>query len=143
MLVSDPTVLVIEDALDQAILVRVAARRAIPGLDVQVAGDGREGIAYLAGTPPFQDRQATDIDGFGVLGWLRERWGLGHVPVIVLTASEKPDDEGRSEDGSQDVFVHHSAIQAEGFKTLAEGAAVELEVVEGTKGPAAENVVQL
>ena len=47
------------------------------------------------------------------------------------------------EDGSKDVFVHHSAIQAEGFKTLAEGAAVEFDVVEGTKGPAAENVVQL
>ena len=109
MQVSDPTLLVIEDARDHAILVQVAARRAIPGLDVQVAGDGREGIAYLEGTPPFQDRQAhpfpglvildlimPDIDGFGVLGWLRERRGPGHVPVIVLTSSQDPDDEGRS-----------------------------------------------
>jgi CspA family cold shock protein len=45
------------------------------------------------------------------------------------------------EDGSKDCFVHHSAIQAEGFKTLDEGAQVEFDIVEGAKGPAAENVV--
>jgi CspA family cold shock protein len=44
-------------------------------------------------------------------------------------------------DGSKDCFVHHSAIQAEGFKSLAEGAQVEFDVVQGAKGPAAENVV--
>ena len=47
------------------------------------------------------------------------------------------------EDGSKDCFVHHTSIQAEGFKTLAEGAQVEFDVVEGQKGPAAENVVAL
>ena len=47
------------------------------------------------------------------------------------------------EDGSKDCFVHHSAIQAEGFKTLDEGAQVEFDVVQGQKGPAAENVVAL
>lgn len=45
------------------------------------------------------------------------------------------------EDGGKDCFVHHSAIRAEGFKTLAEGARVEFDVVQGAKGPAAENVV--
>jgi CspA family cold shock protein len=45
------------------------------------------------------------------------------------------------EDGSKDCFVHHSAIQAEGFKSLAEGAQVEFDVVQGAKGPAADNVV--
>jgi len=44
-------------------------------------------------------------------------------------------------DGSKDCFVHHSAIQADGFKSLAEGAQVEFDVVQGAKGPAAENVV--
>jgi CspA family cold shock protein len=39
-----------------------------------------------------------------------------------------------------DVFVHHSAITGEGFKSLAEGQAVEFEVVQGQKGPAAESV---
>lgn len=42
-----------------------------------------------------------------------------------------------------DVFVHYSAIKTDGFKTLDEGARVEFEVVEGPKGPAADNVVQL
>jgi CspA family cold shock protein len=45
------------------------------------------------------------------------------------------------EDGGKDCFVHHSAIRSEGFRTLEEGAKVEFDVVQGTKGPAAENVV--
>ena len=47
------------------------------------------------------------------------------------------------EDGQRDCFVHHTAIQTEGFRTLNEGDQVEFEIVEGTKGPAAENVVKL
>ena len=44
---------------------------------------------------------------------------------------------------TKDCFVHHPAIQAEGFKTLNEGDAVEFEIVEGQKGPAAGKVVRL
>jgi CspA family cold shock protein len=44
------------------------------------------------------------------------------------------------DDGSKDVFVHHSAIQSEGFRTLSEGDRVEFDIVQGQKGPAAENV---
>ena len=47
------------------------------------------------------------------------------------------------DDGTKDLFVHHSAIQAQGFKSLAEGERVEFDVVQGQKGPAAENVVKL
>ncbi|HSF41385.1 MAG TPA: cold-shock protein [Thermoanaerobaculia bacterium] len=47
------------------------------------------------------------------------------------------------EDGSKDCFVHHSAIQGGGFKSLAEGDRVEFDVAQGAKGPAAENVTKI
>jgi len=47
------------------------------------------------------------------------------------------------EDGGGDVFVHFSAIQMDGFKTLNEGEQVEFEIVEGARGPQAANVVRL
>ena len=106
---TDPTLLVIEDARDHALLVRVAARRALPGLDVRVAGDGREGIAYLAGTPPFQDRRShplpdlivldlfmPDVDGFGFLEWVREQKGAIRCPIVVLTSSVQGDHESKA-----------------------------------------------
>jgi len=109
LLMSDPTLLVIEDAREHAILVRVAARRALPGLDVRVAGDGREGIAYLAGTPPFQDRRShpnpdliildlimPEVDGYAVLQWLSEQPHPDRYPVVVLTGSPDPEAEERS-----------------------------------------------
>ena len=106
---SDPTLLVIEDARDHAILVRVAARRALPGLDVRVAGDGREGIAYLGGSPPFQDRRShprpdliildlimPEVDGFEVLEWMADENIAERCPVVVLTASQDSGAEQRS-----------------------------------------------
>ncbi|MCZ6795391.1 MAG: response regulator [Planctomycetota bacterium] len=114
---ADPTLLVIEDAREHAILVRVAARRALPGLDVRVAGDGREGIAYLAATPPFQDRRShplpdliildlimPEVDGFEVLEWIRDQPGPRHVPLVVLTSSVDPEAEGRSLSLGADAF---------------------------------------
>jgi len=47
------------------------------------------------------------------------------------------------EDGEKDCFVHHTAIVGEGFKNLNEGEAVEFDVVQGPKGPAAANVVRV
>jgi cold shock protein len=47
------------------------------------------------------------------------------------------------EDGQKDCFVHHSAIQGNGYKSLNEGDKVEFDVVQGPKGPAAENVTKL
>ncbi|MGG2063531.1 MULTISPECIES: cold-shock protein CspD [unclassified Bacillus (in: firmicutes)] len=46
-------------------------------------------------------------------------------------------------DGGDDVFVHFSAIQHDGYKTLEEGQKVEFDIVEGARGPQAANVVKL
>jgi len=48
-----------------------------------------------------------------------------------------------SRDNGPDVFVHHSAIQSDGFRTLAENQEVEFEVVQGQKGPQAQNVTKI
>lgn len=106
-----PTLLVIEDARDQAILVGVAARNAHPGLTVHIAGDGRQGIDYLSGTAAITDRptNATPdlvildlmmpvVDGFGVLEWIGDRIGKAPFPVVVLTGAPNPGNEARARD---------------------------------------------
>jgi len=64
----------------------------------------------------------------GKVKWFSDSKGYGFVT---------PDD------GSKDVFVHHTAIQGTGFKTLAENEAVQFEIEQGPKGPRAVNVVKL
>jgi CspA family cold shock protein len=63
----------------------------------------------------------------GKVKWFNNRKGYGFI---------------EQEDG-EDVFVHFSALQEEGFKSLTEGEEVEFEIVEGPKGPQAANVVRI
>jgi CspA family cold shock protein len=64
----------------------------------------------------------------GTVKWFNDAKGFGFI-----TPS----------DGGKDCFVHHTAIQASGFTSLAEGEQVEYDVVQGQKGPAAENVTRV
>ena len=47
------------------------------------------------------------------------------------------------ENGDKDCFVHHTVIKADGFRSLSEGDRVEFDIVQGAKGPAAENVIKV
>ena len=62
--------------------------------------------------------------------------------TVKWSSDQKGYDFVTPEDGSKDVFVHHSAIQGEGFKSLSEGQTVEFEITQGPKGPQATNVVK-
>jgi len=64
----------------------------------------------------------------GTVKWFNEAKGFGFISRA---------------DGQKDCFVHHSAIEGSGYKSLNEGERVEFDVVDGQKGPAAENVTRL
>lgn len=64
----------------------------------------------------------------GTVKWFNDEKGFGFITP---------------ENGQKDCFVHHTAIQGNGFKSLAEGEKVEFDIVQGQKGPAAEGVTKL
>ena len=64
----------------------------------------------------------------GTVKWFNDAKGFGFITP---------------ENGDKDCFVHHTAIKAEGFRSLAEGDRVEFDIVQGAKGHAAENVTKV
>ena len=63
----------------------------------------------------------------GTVKWFNDAKGFGFITP---------------ENGEKDCFVHHSAIRMDGFRSLSEGERVEFDIVQGAKGPAAENVTK-
>ena len=64
----------------------------------------------------------------GTVKWFNDAKGFGFITP---------------ENGVKACFVHHTAIKAEGFRSLSEGDRVEFDIVQGAKGPAAENVIKV
>ena len=84
--------------------------------------------ACLTSSRQLIDQEERSVRTTGTVKWFNDQKGFGFLT---------------RDDGENDVFCHYSAIQGSGFKSLPEGQKVEFDIVQGQKGPAAENVVKL
>ena len=91
-------------------------------LQVRGIGDGGHAARFVA----ILERQASSMRITGKVKWFNNAKGYGFI----------------EREGGNDVFVHFSAIQGSGFRTLEEGQQVEFEIVDGPKGPQAGNVTK-
>ena len=97
-----------------------------PGIE-KIFGFFFFGTSQGAATPKVKSRRAQVARLQGKVKWFNNSKGYGFI----------------GQEGGADVFVHYSAIQGEGFKTLQEGDTVEFEIVQGQKGPQADKVTKL
>jgi cold shock protein len=91
---------------------------------IVVVGSYRQIVSLRQQHPTHQEQHMRTT---GTVKWFNDSKGFGFITP---------------EGGEKDCFVHHSAIQGQGFKTLEEGERVEFDIVQGAKGPAAENVTR-
>jgi cold shock protein len=83
--------------------------------------------SFASNTSVQRRRLLIDMRSTGTVKWFNDAKGYGFITM----------------EGGEDVFVHFSAIQAQGFRSLAEGAAVEFDLVQGPKGLQAANVTPI
>src|SRR5881398_1164917 len=100
----------------------------MPGFFFMAPRTNQVGIRYHRTPTNTQHSKEYGMRTTGTVKWFNDAKGFGFITP---------------ENGQKDCFVHHSAIQGSGFKSLAEGERVEFDVVQGQKGPAAENVTKL
>ena len=85
------------------------------------------GSGSVGGSPIQASKRRGLMKLIGRVKWFNDSKGYGFI----------------EQEGGRDIFVHYTAIQGEGFKSLAEGQNVEFEISEGAKGPQATNVVKV
>ncbi len=126
MEISPSLILLVEDDPNDVILIRRAFDKARIANPIQLVRDGEEAIAYLAGTPPYDDRRRYPLpmlllldlkmprkSGFEVLAWLRQQPHLRRLPVVVLTSSKDTPDIDRAYDlGANSYLVKPVAFEA-------------------------------
>jgi CspA family cold shock protein len=100
----------------------------VPKLEITKGTPVLRGFLFVFLAPEQKERETKTMRNTGKVKWFNDTKGFGFITP---------------EDGGKDLFVHHSAIQGSGFKSLAEGDRVEFDVVQGNKGPAAENVSKI
>lgn len=125
----DRTVLLVEDNLDDVLLTRRAFRKAGIPSALQVASDGDEAVAYLAGEGAFADRQAHPLpalmlldwklprrSGREVLQWVRGQGRFATLPVVVLTSSREQEDIEQAYSAGANSYIQKPVL----FEKLAE-----------------------